>query len=328
MAIDRGSRLEQLLQQAETRLASVLTNALIAARAVLGLEAALERLIASGQSEEAIEQAIRAGVVRFADEYAAVFTLAGISTSAYMRDVLRIAVSFNSVNQRAVRAMQARRLDLISELSEQQRRAVRVALLAGVERGVNPRQQARELVRIIGLTPGLVRAVERYRNALERGSRSALRNTLRDRRFDSTVRRASGRGARPLTAEQIDRMVGRYSERLLYYRARTIAQTEALGAVHAGSEEMYSQAVDDGHLQAEELMREWRTARDERVRHSHRALHGMRRPHGEPFGVLMYPGDPAAPIEERIGCRCILITRIDFDGSESDLNNGINLRVN
>lgn len=58
--------------------------------------------------------------------------------------------------------------------------------------------------------------------------------------------------------------------------------------------------------------RKWMTRLDSRVRETHRLLEGVTRPTGEPFVTrggarLMYPGDPTAPIEEWIRCRCSLL---------------------
>ena len=67
-------------------------------------------------------------------------------------------------------------------------------------------------------------------------------------------------------------------------------------------------------LQADQLERAWDSSRDTRVRRTHRALHGQKRRWKEtwttPNGTLRYPGDPDAPAEETIQCRCLLTTRI------------------
>ncbi len=57
----------------------------------------------------------------------------------------------------------------------------------------------------------------------------------------------------------------------------------------------------------------WDTAGDANVRESHAALNGTKveitKAFTTPAGVaLRFPGDPRAPIEERIGCRCRLHT--------------------
>lgn len=57
----------------------------------------------------------------------------------------------------------------------------------------------------------------------------------------------------------------------------------------------------------------WLTRSDTKVRSSHRDLHGQIKELDEPFKtwplthkMLMFPGDPSAPLREFIGCRCFL----------------------
>ena len=58
------------------------------------------------------------------------------------------------------------------------------------------------------------------------------------------------------------------------------------------------------------LLMEWVTMHDEDVRPAHVETAGQQRPPGEPFDVsgasMRYPGDPLAPIELWINCRCTL----------------------
>lgn len=57
----------------------------------------------------------------------------------------------------------------------------------------------------------------------------------------------------------------------------------------------------------------WQTVGDSHVRESHRALNGQKIPLAASFVTpdgdqMLYPGDPQASIENRIGCRCTLRT--------------------
>ncbi len=307
--VDKAARLERLIARAEPGLRRALQNAIAAATATSTLRE-LADLIAAGLFEQAIEVAARAGAIRLSDEFAAVYTLAGQEGAKFLEDVLEVVIGFDQVNTRAVRIMQEQRLRLIREFTAEQRRATREALVEGIRRGDNPLQQARNFRASIGLTERQTIAVANFRRLLEGGSREALSRTLRDRRFDPTIERAIKTGE-PLTQAQINRMVRRYYERSIASRAFAIARTEALAAVHMGTEEAYEQAIEAGDLDADQLTRTWHTARDERVRGTHVILNGLKRAVGEMFGPLRFPGDPQAPAAERIRCRCALSTRID-----------------
>ena len=87
------------------------------------------------------------------------------------------------------------------------------------------------------------------------------------------------------------------------YSADAIARTEIHGAANYGSNE----AARETGLP---LKREWLAAEDERTRESHAEADGQIVGQDEPFQVgdslMMYPGDPSAPPEEVVNCRCTL----------------------
>ena len=183
---------------------------------------------------------------------------------------------------------------------------------------MNPREQARLFRNTIGLTESQEQAVRNFRRLLSAGrdgtpSTQALNRALSDGRFDRTVRRAIRQGD-ILSSAQVERMVDRYRERYVKYRAEVVARTEALRSVHEGTEEMYRQAIELGQFREDQLQRTWVTAGDERVRGSHRALNGEVRGLDGVWeaqgGTLRYPGDPNAPASESISCRCVLSTRV------------------
>lgn len=272
----------------------------------------IEELLRQGRSAEALIDAEVAGLGLSA-VWGKVFIDAGEQTAAFVENAISTIVSFDQVNQRAVDQMQANQLRLVREINTAQADAIRDVLVRGVREGLNPRDQAVAIRDVIGLTARQSQAVESYRHALEAGSSNALGRALRDARFDPTVARAVS-GDTVLTPAQVDRMVERYEERYLAYRAETIARTEALRAANAGAREMYQQAVDDGTLAADELTRRWNTHIDGRERLSHEAMNGQERDIDEPFmsgdeNELMYPGDEDAPAEDSVQCRCAVSVR-------------------
>ncbi|ADK73471.1 head morphogenesis [Roseobacter phage RDJL Phi 1] len=315
-AVDPADRLWKLIDKADARFRKALINAVLAARDEFTL-AELTRLLEDGNVQEALERVAATGAIRLADEYAAVYTLSGRNTAEALEDMLEVLVSFDQVNERAVFHMQQERLRYIREFTADQRNATRAALTDGIERGLNPRDQARNFRDSIGLTHRQQQAVINYRRLLEAGDAEALNRRLHDNRFlpkGSKARERFLSGEKPLTRKQIDTMVSRYNERYIKYRSEVIGRTEALRAVHSGNEEMYRQAVDAGQVTIDQLERTWVTARDGRVRDTHSALGGTKRGLDESWethnGSIRYPGDPDAPSAETIQCRCSLATRI------------------
>jgi hypothetical protein len=67
------------------------------------------------------------------------------------------------------------------------------------------------------------------------------------------------------------------------------------------------------------LVMEWVTMHDKDVRVEHKETEGQQRPPGEPFDVsgveMRYPGDPRAPIELWINCRCTLAPLLGADAT-------------
>lgn len=310
---DPAARLQRLIDAVEPGLRRAVLRALLASREGATLEG-LAELVQSGRFGDLVEEAARSGALASSEAFAVAYVRAGQDAVRFLSNALDVSVGFDQVNERAVAAMRGERLELIREFTGEQRLATRDALSAGIRRGDNPVQQARNFRNSIGLTKRQQAAVDRYRDLLENGSTEALRRKLRDRRFDATVR-AAAKGGTPLTSEQIDRMVERYAERSLRFRSETIARTEALRAVNGGNHEAYLQAIGEGHVDPDRLSRRWVSASDSRVRHSHVRLNGLVRRIDETFpgdeGPLRFPGDPDAPGSETIRCRCTLSSRID-----------------
>jgi hypothetical protein len=88
-------------------------------------------------------------------------------------------------------------------------------------------------------------------------------------------------------------------------RARMIARTEVIGASNAGAMQQLEMLGEDAPAQ-----KTWLATRDGRTRLSHAAANGQTVDFVMPFTVggakFDYPGDPDAPADERINCRCTL----------------------
>ena len=221
---------------------------------------------------------------------------------------------------------------LIVEMSDGQQELVREVLTEGLEQGVNPRQQALGLVGrmdatgkrtggFIGLTTQQSGWVANARDELENLNPNYFTRELRDKRLDSTIRKAINDG-QELTPQQINKAITRLQGRTLKYRGDVIARTESIKALRAGQHESVNQAVDKGELSRDDVKRIWdSTGPDGRTRDNHLLMEGQERKHGEPFdfpfgGQAMFPSDDSlgAPASELIQCRCRENTEIDFIG--------------
>ncbi len=305
--------MERLIGRMEPRIFEAFLQAVLIAQRENSLDE-LAELAAQGRLLEILDDTARAGAASLADVVNAVIVESGQTVSAGMAGAFAQVVSFDQVNFRAVDIMVNNRLRLITEFLQEQRLATREALVDGIRRGLNPRDTARAFRDSIGLTARQQQAVQNFRRLLEQGSSEALNRQLRDRRFDPTVR-AAVRGDRVLSTAQIDRMVGRYRERMLKYRSEVIARTEALRAVHEGTEQAFLQAMDDGVIERDTIVRTWHTARDSRVRDPHKTMNNQQREVGEAFvsgagNRLRFPGDISAPASETVQCRCSVSTRV------------------
>lgn len=243
----------------------------------------------------------------------------------------RLVMRFDGRNPRAESWLRQHSSTLIVQIVEDQREAVRIVAEAGYERGENPRSTALDIVGrvsrttgrreggILGLTSAQARYVETARAQLLSGDPDQLRAYLgrerRDRRFDRAVLKAIREG-RPLAKADVQKIVGRYSDRLLALRGETIARTESGAAAMEAQREAYQQQIDAGAIAEGQVRRVWVSARDFRTRDSHAAVHRESVGFNERFSNgLLYPLEPGAPAAEVINCRCTVEMRVDFLGN-------------
>lgn len=262
-------------------------------------------------------QGVEDAAAKFAVDTHAAYIDAGRRAAKWLDgEVADSIIRFDQMNARAAAWADRNQLELVHEVTNEQRDVMRRVIAEGVKDGDNPLEIARDLRSSIGLTDKQAQIVANYRRALESGDfGAALGRELTDGRSDRSVRAAMNAG-RELTQQQIDTMVDRYRANWVGYRAETIARTEGLRVVHQGTEELFRQAIDAGDVAADALRREWHhssVGKDSRPEHA--AMNGQKRGIGEAFesgsgALLMYPGDPDADPGETVNCRCVLSTRM------------------
>lgn len=159
---------------------------------------------------------------------------------------------------------------MIGEITEETRRAIRIMITEGFNRGIPPILLAVRLRESVGLTERQTESIERLRRELQESGLPAatVENRIRDARMQ-----------------------------MLRFRTENIARTETLAAANAGQLDAWQTAKSEGLLDPD-LVKEWIITPDDRLCPICAGLHGERRPLAEAFsvGVLTPPAHPM--------CRC------------------------
>ena len=322
----RKSDILRLLGQLEGPLAQEFRNAV----ATMTSRARIEELafaLNSGDLDSALKAAgIRAGSWNnVTEEVRRAYYEAGVFTM--VADVpKRFGAEFDLSNPRAEAWLQQQSSQMVTRINSDQREAVRLLMQQGVSAGRNPRSIALDIVGrigatgrrsggVLGLNGPQTNAVVNARWELESLNPNYFNRARRDRRFDATVRKAIEAG-KPLDTATVNRLTGRYSDRLLQLRGETIGRTEALAALNEAADESLRQIIDEGLAPPDAVKRIWKHSYSPNERPGHLQMSGQERGVNEPFlnpltGVaMMHPGD--GPASEIINCRCMVSHKIDF----------------
>jgi hypothetical protein len=217
---------------------------------------------------------------------------------------LGVRASLDPARFRVAPALRSQRDRLLADLLTVQTRSINAAARSG---------DPALIVASLGMSERQLAALVRYRDLLARGAREAARRELADRELEAELDRAL-EADEPPDEDQQAVMVAAYGGTLLAAGAALLAGAEAQVALGQGMDLALAQAGEDDLIAPETLTGTWRTRRDEKVRSSHRAMHGQVRPIGQPFrsgdgNLLRYPGDENAPASDRVRCRCVVISR-------------------
>lgn len=274
------------------------------------------RLLLQAQNFDAALAIVDSEVIQMANIIPRIFARVGQEEVAHIASVLAaastgVAIAFDVADTAAAALMAANRLEFIREFTRRQREVTREALKEGLTTGQGIVEMVSNFRQSIGLTSNQMAAVRNYRRLLSDTSAEALTRALRDRRFDGSVQRAIDDND-VLSREQINRMVEAYRRRSIQARGETIARTEVLRTTARARDEALRQSIEQTGTSPGDVVREWISTDDDRVRDTHREMNGQRRGLNQAFdspsgAKLMRPGDPTAPPEEIINCRCALL---------------------
>lgn len=148
-----------------------------------------------------------------------------------------VEMAFDSANPEAVKYARTRSAELITDITQSGRASVRRVMTKALQGELSPREAAKLIRSVIGLTDGQADAVLKLRADLLKKGKSAV---------------------------QVERETTRYAARLLRQRAETIARTETIASANEGQRQLWMQARERGLL-TDRDMRVWITTEDERV---------------------------------------------------------------
>jgi len=193
-----------------------------------------------------------------------------------------LTLTFDLTNPRAVEWAQRYSYDLIREISEETRAAVRTITSRAFTEGLAPRQAARLIREVVGLTTRQALSVDGYRRGLE---------------------------AQGVSPERVETLTARQATAARNQRAVTIARTETIRASSEGQDEVWRQAVDAGDLQPEATWQVWSTSKDSRTCPICGPMQGQKRRLGEPFETGDGRRVQAPPVH--VQCRCGKVLEVD-----------------
>lgn len=233
--------------------------------------AGLQRVLAGEPLEAALRARLAPAVVRLAQD-------AGQKAVGALPASLRGVARFDLLNPKTVDFLRSYSFGLIRQIGATTREGIRRVVTDAFERGGHPREQARQIRNMVGLTARQAAAVSGYRAQL---LAQGVRRSLADRRAQ------------------------RYADRLLRRRALNIARTETIRAANVGQQALWDQMADEGLIEKDRARKVWIVTPDDRLCEICAAIPGMN-PEGVPaqggefatdVGPVPYP--PAHP-----QCRC------------------------
>ncbi|MEF2073487.1 head morphogenesis protein [Consotaella aegiceratis] len=278
----------------------------------------------------AIEQAYEGGGGITAEAVSDLFSRQGAKT----------VIRFDLTNPRAQAQISEFGLQKVAaDVLPDMRQSARTIIEAGYLQGRGPKDIGRDLVgrvnrvtgRLEGGTVGLTNNQTEYvlsmRQRLASGDPAKMRKVLamkrRDKRFDRTIAKYIKEG-KPVPQDMIDRMAGRYADRLTQLRGEMLARTEVGQAVHRAKHESFKQGLEKTGYTEQAVTRRWRHSglhgEDSRPQHiamNNVTVKGMTQPFVMPDGTrMMHPLDMSlgAGANHIVGCRCD--EEIDIDFSE------------
>ena len=270
-------------------------------------------------SIEAVVGTSRLGMLLAADprlEGALYKTVAAVGQQGadVLTEVAGFPALFNATHPNVTLFARTQAANLVVQVSEEVKEAIRIVTALGSDLGLTTAQQAKAIRQVVGLPPNWANAPVNFANELRQGIVNAgrlhndpmvpLRRSRRamQRRVVAELRAGVAEG-KHLDPAWIAQQQEKYARNLLHRRARNIARTETLRAANWGQREGWKQAIGQGVLPADSK-RFWLVTPDDRLSPEHAQIPGMN-PEGRGMDeAFQTPDGPFVDPPTRTNCRC------------------------
>lgn len=172
--------------------------------------------------------------------------------------------NFDRLNAATLARLREYQDALIQQLEDDARLAIQNAVERALEGGLSSDEIVDSVLEVITLTDTQAQYVANYRRQLEAMDPAVLNRQLMSQGAMDAFDEAYAAGE-SLSAAAIDGLVTDYTDRYETYRAQTIADTETVRAANLGLHDVYNQAVDEGVIPQEAIVRNWQVSLDEKT---------------------------------------------------------------
>lgn len=222
-----------------------------------------------------------------------------ISSLSAPTSLASFSFTFDATNPRALSWASLRSSALITEISEDTRRAARDLVRHGIEEGIAPRKLAQQVRESIGLRTDQVEAVDNLIKEIRSARPGQVITRFPAREGVRTQTGFKVKVPKKVTEKWISQQRARYSRMQLNHRARMIARSESLHSANQGQKELWLQARDANQLPKDQK-RVLIVTPDERLRKAHSSAAGQVVGIDEPFDM----GDGTTEPGQAVACRC------------------------
>lgn len=197
----------------------------------------------------------------------------------HLPSITRPAFVFNPRNPRIARYIRTVTAEMVTEINDQNKLAIRQSVRDSMNRGLPPRKMAKLIPRTVGLNERQATARDRLRASLtEQG----------------------------LPPGRVETQVTAYEKRALKYRMDMIARTESINAVNHGQLETWDQAADQELLDKSVAEKGWVLTPDDRACKFCRSLNGTAVPLDQKFQDTFGQFPPVMSPALHPNCRCAM----------------------